>query len=175
MLLEMCRVGIWLRCGAKPPQEPIGNSRNASIRDRNAGGSSNRAEGMRFEEQNLGSWQGLSLVRRVGSSEIGAHRHSSHLLSLQLEGAVQTDWRDGYCSNSTRIAPSLLTLLPAGSHHVKCTVRANDASQEPVQLVASINPAILEAAVRERVKLEEGRTFRDIQLERMLWFFMTLR
>jgi AraC-like DNA-binding protein len=120
------------------------------------------------EEQKLGSWQSLSLTQQIGPSANGAHRHSSHMLSLQLSGPMQTEWSDSVSSASMMIAPGALTLLPAGSRHAKCTARAFNYVEEPAQLVALISPAIVQASFGARVELKESRGFRDVQLERML-------
>jgi hypothetical protein len=109
------------------------------------------------EGQKLGSWQGLSLVRQIGPSENGAHRHSSHMLSMQLNGAVQAEWSDSAAPTSMMIAPGALTLLPAGSRHSKCAVLAEDSAVKPVQLVALINPAVVQITNGARVELRESR------------------
>lgn len=123
---------------------------------------------MNPREKQLGTWQGLSLIQQIGSSANGAHRHSSHRISLQLSGAVQTEWSDGASDASSTSGPGSLTLLPAGSHHARCAIRANDVAQEPEQLVALIDPTTSESWFPARAELKESRGFRDLQLERML-------
>src|ERR1700749_3547582 len=100
------------------------------------GAASNEAEDMERAEKKLGSWMGLSLVRQVGPSEKGAHRHSSHVLSLQVSGAVKAEWTDAAPSRSAEILPRDLMLIPAGSIHSKCTVQASDSREQPAQLIA---------------------------------------
>ena len=132
------------------------------------GAASNEIEDMERAEKMLGSWMGLSLVRQFGPSEKGAHRHSSHMLSMQLEGAVRAEWTDPASSYSAKIQPRALMLLPAGRSHAKCTLQAADSREQPDQLIALINPATLQNSFGAKVELTERRGFRDLQLERML-------
>src|SRR5262249_50295634 len=117
----------------------------------------------------------LRLVRQAGPSENGAHRHSSHMLSLQLNGAVQIDWSDSASSRSAMIGPGALTLLPAGSRHAKCSVRSHDSAEKPAQLVALMSHPIIEASSGARVELKESRRSRDCNWSACCWCSMRRR
>jgi AraC family transcriptional regulator len=123
---------------------------------------------MDLNQRKLGAWQGLTLLLQTGPSERGAHSHSSHMLSLQLNGIVQANWNGRPSSGSAILAPGALTLLPAGSQHAKCAVRVHGSSGQLTQLVAFVSPARFNTLPRMRSELNEIRGFRDTQLERLL-------
>jgi AraC family transcriptional regulator len=129
-------------------------------------------------EQNdlqIGSWNGLTLVRELAGSSRGSHRHQFHMLRLQTRGATITEWRSLGDAGTTVLRPGNLAFFTASARHGTCNSRPHRSEEPNEQIVALISETMLQQAIEiasvtpECVRLEDKRIFRDRPLEHMVW------
>jgi AraC family transcriptional regulator len=129
---------------------------------------------MNNTSQQIGSWNGLVLTRRIGGFSVGAHRHPLHMLRLQTIGASISEWSSNSRSGQTILEPGSLAVFSAAAHHGKCSEKRHESEGEPQHIVALLTDTLLQEAAEaafmrgNNIRLEENRNFRDVQLERLL-------
>lgn len=129
---------------------------------------------MENNEHQIGSWNGLTLVREVVGSSRGAHRHDLHMLRLQTLGTTVTEWRSQSDSGTTILQPGSLAVFVASARHGHCKSTPLRPQEMTEQIVALVMDTMLQDAAEAAlmragsVRLEEKRKFRDLPLERMV-------
>lgn len=124
-------------------------------------------------QQRLDGWKGLTLKHQKLGIERGTHRHTSHMLILQVEGLTLDKWATATSHGSEEMLPGSLTFLPAGSVHKSCSMAVADSSRKSFQVVAELSEAFLQEAADNwktdlpSIQLRELRNFSDPQIEHL--------
>lgn len=126
-------------------------------------------------DHQIGSWNGLTLIRERGDSSRGVHRHDLHMLRLQTHGTTITKWRSRTDSGTTVLQPGNLAVFAANARHGSCISKPQRPEEVTEQIVALVTNTMLQEAAQAAllragsVHLEEKRIFRDLPLERLMW------